>query len=164
MTLDRDKLTPADVIKDVAVAVACVVFLLYFHAGIVDGNSMSPTLYDGDRVVFSSAALYGPRRGDIVVFVAPDGGALVKRVIGLPGDVISIMGGVVYLNGAELEEDYTAPGLYASGDMSYPCRIPSGCYFVMGDNRPESRDSRMRCVGLVSDGQILGVVRCVLWW
>ena len=162
MTLDRDKLTPADVVKTIAVAVACVFFLSsIFRIGHVSGNSMSPTLHDGD-VVFSSTTFFGLRRGDIVIFQTPDCGALVKRVVGIPGDIISIKGGVVYLNGERLEEDYTAPGLYAAGDVDYPLRIPSDCYFVMGDNRPESRDSRMRCVGLVRDEDVLGVVRCVL--
>ena len=161
MIPDRDKLTPAGAIKDIAVMIACVFFLLYFRVGIISGNSMEPTLGDGGVVVYSSTTSE-LRRGDIVVFTAPDGGALIKRIVGLPGDVISIKGGVVTLNGERLEEGYTAPGLYADGDMDYPCNIPSGHYFVMGDNRPHSRDSRMQCVGLVSDGQILGVVRCVV--
>ena len=162
MIPDRDKLTPADAVKDVAVVIACAVFLLYFRAGVISGNSMTPTLHDGDMVVYSSSTGTGLRRGDIVVFRASDGGSLVKRIIGLPGDTISISGGVVYVNSERLIEDYTAPGLYSPGDMDYPLHIPSGCYFVLGDNRPESRDSRMRCVGLVREEDVLGVVLFVL--
>lgn len=163
MIPDRERLTPADAVKTIAVAIACAVFLSFiFRIGHVSGNSMSPTLHDGD-VVFSSTTFgTGLRRGDIVIFQTPDSGALIKRVIGIPGDTISIKGGVVILNGNELSEDYTAPGLYSSGDVDYPLCIPSGCYFVLGDNRPESRDSRMQCVGLVSDDDVLGVVRFVL--
>lgn len=162
MIPDRVKPTPADVVKDIAAIVLAVLFLFSCRIGIVSGNSMSPTLGDGDYVVYSSITFCGLRSGDIIVFDNKDCGALIKRVIGCPGDVISIKGGVVYLNGGKLTEDYTAPGLFSPGDIEYPLHIPSGCYFVMGDNRKESRDSRMRCVGLVSDGQILGVVRCVL--
>ena len=68
MIPDRDKLTPADAIKDIAVAVACAVFLLYFRVGHISGNSMSPTMHDGDIVVYSSATGAGLRRGDIIVF------------------------------------------------------------------------------------------------
>ena len=156
MIPDRDKLTPADVIA-YAVIIACVVFLLSpFHIGFIDGNSMAPTLGDGGVVVYSSTT-YCIRRGDIVVFRL-DCGALVKRVIAVPGDTISIKGGVVTLNGVEMSESYTAPGLYSSGDTDYPCRIPSGCYFVLGDNRAESRDSRMRCIGLIPEENIVGRV------
>ena len=162
MIPDRDALKPADVAKDVAVAAACVFFLSFiFHVGVVNGNSMSPSLHDGDVVVYSSTTGTGLRRGDIVVFES-DCGALVKRVVGLPGDNIVVEGGVVYLDGDELSESYTAPGFYGPGDVEYPITIPSGCYFVMGDNRPYSRDSRMRCVGMVHDEDVLGVVRLIL--
>lgn len=158
MTLDREHLTPADVIMDVAVMVACAFFLLYFRIGIISGNSMAPTLHDGDNVVFSSTTFNSRlRRGDIIIFDS-DCGTLVKRVIAVPGDVISISGGVVYLDGERVDEDYTAPGFFASGDMDYPVTIPFGYYFVLGDNRPESRDSRMRCVGLISEEDIIGKV------
>lgn len=158
MILDRNALTPADVVKHIAVIISCAVLFSSFRMCIVNGNSMEPTLHDGNVVFISFSHFSSPERGDIIVFDNEDCGTLVKRVIGLPGDVISIMGGVVSLNGVELSESYTAPGLYAPGDMDYPLRIPSGCYFVMGDNRQESRDSRMRCVGLVSGEDIIGKV------
>lgn len=160
--LDRERLTPADAVKTIAAIIAIAVLFSSFRLCFVCGNSMEPTLHDGNAVFVSFFRFSPLERGDIVVFRS-DSGTLVKRVIGIPGDVISIKGGVVTLNGEKLSEGYTAPGLYASGDVDYPLRIPSGCYFVMGDNRPESRDSRMKCVGLVCDGQILGVVRFVLW-
>lgn len=158
MILDRDALTPADVVKDIAVIISCAVLFSSFRMCIVNGNSMEPTLHDGNVVFVSFSHFSTPERGDIIVFDNEDCGTLVKRVIGLPGDVISIIGGVVFLDGEELAEDYTAPGFYGPGDMSYPLRIPSGCYFVMGDNRPESRDSRMRCVGLVPEEDVIGKV------
>lgn len=162
MIPDRDAFKPADAIKDVVVAIFCAFFLLYFRVGFVNGNSMSPTLHGGDIVVFSSTTNSELRRGDIIVFRALDSGTLVKRVVGIPGDDIVVAGGAVYINNERLVEGYTAPGFYGPGDVEYPITIPSGCYFVLGDNRPYSRDSRMRCVGLVHDEDVLGVVRLVL--
>lgn len=156
MTLDRERLTPADVIIDAVIIACAVLFSFSLRIGIVRGNSMSPTLGDGGVVVFSSTTSE-LRRGDIVVF-SSDSGDLVKRIIGLPGDDIVVAGGVVFINGEELEEDYTAHGFFASGDMDYPVTIPFGYYFVLGDNRPESRDSRMRCVGLIAEEDIIGKV------
>ena len=84
---------------------------------------------------------HGPRRNDIIVFVPPMDSEVdfVKRVIGLPGDVIDIRGGVVYVNGVRRKGDaFTAPGSY----FNYPITVPPDRYFGLGDNRPDSRDSR----------------------
>src|SRR5205085_12613553 len=130
----------------------------------VEGISMLPTFQGGEALVINRAAYFhvdasplarvlptthqgsvsyvfgGPRRGDIVVFHAPPqpDADYIKRVIGLPGDTIAVVGGRVMVNGTPLEEPYIEfPASYSFG----PVVVPDGNYFVLGDNRPESLDS-----------------------
>lgn len=104
---------------------------------------MEPTLFKQDVVLLNIMAykLTLPKRGDIVVFKLPDRNEfLIKRVIGLPGEIILIANGQVFINGIPLEEPY----IYSSSitDLG-PFRIPQGKYFVMGDSRHNSEDSRI---------------------
>jgi signal peptidase I len=118
----------------------------------VKGSSMAPLLRPGQLLVLNRGAygtpgLAGPRRGDIVIFrheMEGDQEYLVKRVIGLPGDLVRIDAGRVFINGSLLQEPYVR----ATDDYSYPLqggsvRVPDGAYFVLGDNRPESADSHL---------------------
>lgn len=110
----------------------------------VEGPSMQPTFHTGQRLFITKYLTHGPRHGDVVVFehVAPAPGDLIKRVIGMPGDHVTISGGRVSVNGALLDEPYlhgmptTCAGRY--------CDITLGAdqYYVMGDNRAVSYDSR----------------------
>ncbi len=121
-----------------------VCLLLFVAQGYrVSGECMQPHLRTGERILVSKLAyaVCGPRRGDVVVFLYPRDTrqTFVKRVVGLPGDTIAIQSGRVFLNGALLPEPYRVNP--AHGDMA-PRFIPHGAYFVMGDNRDFSDDSR----------------------
>ena len=154
----------------------------------VDGSSMYPALEDGEFLLVNSLAysridlaalarwvpgwepgppaeryLFGsPQRGDIVVFHHPSGvhRDLVKRIIGLPGETIELRQGTVYIDGRPLLEPYLAGAEPAVGDMA-PVRIPPGAYFVMGDNRNHSQDSRV--LGPIPADRIVGKA-FLTWW
>ncbi len=127
------------------------------------GESMEPALQDGDLVITDNKLykLTGINRFDIIVFDIPRNDEeflYVKRVIGLPGETVEIKGGVLYINGEELEVDEDMAEL---NGLTYGFEsgvIPEGSYFVLGDNRPVSLDSRYPEVGFVSEDIILGHV------
>lgn len=135
---------------------------------VVEGSSMQSTLFQGERLVVVKAAYWfgEPQRGDVVIFKYPDQGepqkTLVKRVIGLPGEQIEIKDGMVYINGSPLEEPYVKDLVNTSCLGSY-CKleIPAGQYFVMGDNRTYSSDSRY--FGTVPRKDIIGRVWLLYW-
>ena len=145
----------------VALAVCLVIRTFLFTIITVKGTSMLETRQNGDRLYVSvlSARIQGYERGDIVICNYPGRtDHCVKRLIGLPGETVEIIGGAVYINGSVLEEDYLD---YAA---SYSCpavTLGEGEYFVMGDNRPVSHDSHSSDVGPVTD--MVGKVRCIIW-
>jgi signal peptidase I len=141
---------------------------------------MEPTLQIGDRILVNKLSyhLHGVDRGDIVVFSRPPaencGGPevndLVKRVIGLPGDVVSLQNGNVYIDGKRLDESWlpaSEQGITVAGpagnnsDLERPYRVPSDNYFVMGDNRTDSCDSRYW--GPINRSLIVGKVELRVW-
>lgn len=126
-----------------------------------EGPSMQPNLYRGDRVMTEKVSyrLHEPQRGDVVVVSRPAGEkSLIKRVIGLPGEVIEVRDGHAIIDGLPLDEPYVT----YFGGPGYPAtRIPEGCVFVMGDNRPNSRDSRH--IGAVPIGSIRGHALFIYW-
>jgi signal peptidase I len=137
------------VVLAVAVAVAFGVRAYVVQSYLIPSASMEPTLMIGDRILVNKLSyhLHGVGRGDIVVFATPPKEAadttikdLVKRVIGLPGDVISSKGGRVYIDGTVLAEPWLPPGTVT---MDLPRQtVPPNEFFVMGDNRSDSQDSR----------------------
>lgn len=141
----------------VAFLVAFVLRAYVFDITMVDGTSMHPTLADGDKLVTAKINYYftDPQRGDIVVLNAPDlpGHDYIKRIIGMPNERITIRKGTVYIDGRELHEPYLN-GLETLGEVDLV--IPDGYYFVMGDNRPDSRDSREEKIGVISRDDING--------
>ncbi len=130
----------------------------------VDGPSMLPTLQDTEYMLAEKVSYYfhPPERGDIaIVFYPGFTVSCVKRVIGLPGEHISIFDGKVYINGEALDEsEYWND--YIEGNMA-ELTVPEHTVFVMGDNRNISGDSRMREVGPIPYEKILGKVTLVMW-
>lgn len=155
-----------DWIKTFAIAFACVFLLTTFIFQIifVDGTSMQNTLMDGERMLVTKYNyLFGdPQRFDVVICHYPGRGQVnfVKRVVGIPGDTVAIRGGVLYVNGEPVDEEYIdyPPGY----DMAEQV-VQEGRYFVMGDNRAGSNDSRNTAVGQLERKQIIGKVRAVIW-
>jgi signal peptidase I len=130
----------------------------------VEGLSMAPTLADQDRLVVNKLIylLHAPQRGDIVMLYYPEDPdkSFVKRVIGDPGDVIRIVDGRVFVNDVELLDSFVAPE-YRSHDDYGPYTVPAAHYFVMGDHRNNSSDSRTW--GPVPKKYIVGKVQ-LRWW
>jgi len=149
-----------------ALVIALLIKTFLFQAFYIPSESMVPTLNVGDRVLVNklSYKLHPVHRGDIVVFKAPphaDPGIddLVKRVIGLPGEVVAAHGGHVYINGRQLPETYLSRGVSTSAFEAR--RIPEHSYWVMGDNRGNSKDSRS--FGFITKSQIVGRVFLRIW-
>ncbi|MDY3238617.1 MAG: signal peptidase I [Anaerovoracaceae bacterium] len=153
-------------VKEIVIAVIIAAIILTFIKPIVvRQSSMEPTFYSGDYIFISKQAyrLFGePERGDVIVFRTDmkdennKDKNLIKRIIGLPGDTVEIIGGYVYLNGKLIDEPYlNEQGI--SGEMDEVI-VPDGKLFVMGDNRGVSQDSRDVLVGCVDEQNILGKV------
>ena len=130
-------------------------------AEIEAGPSMQPNLYAGYRVMTEKISYYlhAPRRGDVVVIERPEKeGNLIKRVMGLPGEIIEVRGGHTYIDGVPVDEPWVAH--FGGRDVS-PTRVPEGNIYIMGDNRPVSRDSRN--IGPVPIDTIIGRAWFVYW-
>jgi signal peptidase I len=132
----------------------------------VDGHSMEPNLHNQELILVDkwTYLFHPPARGDVVVFVAPPNPSLdyVKRVIGLPGDVITIKTTTVYVNGKALSEPYVLPSNQGNPFGSFKNRIiPPNTYFVLGDNRNGSSDSRDW--GCVPRQNVIGRAALVYW-
>lgn len=153
----------------VAILVALIIGYLFrtycFELFVVDGSSMRPTLQTTERVIvdkFSYRFLSQPKRGDVVVFRYPSDTSrdFIKRVIGLPGDVVEISRGEVYVNHRKLDEDYI---LNITADGFPQAVVPQGTLFVLGDNRNDSEDSRFSSVGFVPLNLVLGQAVATAW-
>jgi signal peptidase I len=156
-----------------ALALALLIKTFLFQAFYIPSESMVPTLEKNDRVLVNklSYKLHDVNRGDIVVFEAPPGEDqdikdLVKRVVGLPGEELTFRDGTIYVDDKPLDEDYlpdgtvTAPRCPGEADLA-AVQIPAKSYWVMGDNRAASKDSR--CFGPIPEGDIVGRVFFKMW-
>jgi len=130
----------------VALGLALVIIIFLYQPVKVEGTSMAPLLSDQERIFINKFVYrFEPiGRGDVIVFWYPldRSKSFIKRVIGLPGDTIEIRSGHLYLDGKELLEPYV-PAFYLDGSSYALRRIPADNYFVMGDHRDSSNDSRM---------------------
>jgi signal peptidase I len=138
-----------DLIFALMIAALAVVFIV--QPVKVEGTSMLPRLHDGERIFVNKLIYYdeyqwAPKieRGDIVVFWYPEdpSKSYIKRVVGLPGDTIELREGVVRINGSELDERYLDPKFNVAPKTQAPVYVRPNYYFVMGDNRDNSHDSR----------------------
>ncbi|MGI6037293.1 MAG: signal peptidase I [Limnochordia bacterium] len=140
-----------------AAALALLIMVFIARAYTVEGPSMLPTLTHGERLLVDkiSYRFQEPKRGEIIVFRYPANPkeSFIKRIIGVPGDEIQIYGGVVYVNGEPLQEDYIREAFFSRFG---PQIVPPDTYFVMGDNRNNSEDSRDPRVGFVPRDLIIG--------
>lgn len=175
--------TVADWVLTIAIAIGFVLLIkaFVFNPYRIPSSSMEPTFHcaqpgvgceadRSDRVIANRFVLHfrDPKRGDIVVFDTPKqaevqcgvGGVYVKRIVGLPGERISQEDGLVFIDGERLEEDYIASERLGGGDFEQQ-EIDAGSYFMMGDNRQQSCDSRDW--GTVTRSQLIGTASFVYW-
>jgi signal peptidase I len=154
--------------RDLVFALMIMALVLVFVAQPVkvEGTSMLPRLHDGERIFVNKLIYYGLpgiERGDIVVFWFPDdpSKSYIKRVIGLPGETVQMRSGRIFINGKEMAEPYLDPSLNVTDDDRPPTYVRPHYYFVMGDNRDNSSDSRSW--GLVPEKYIYGKALLRYW-
>jgi signal peptidase I len=170
----------------VALAVAIVLKTLVVQAFFIPSSSMEPTLAPGDRVLVQKV-VYGPDRGDVIVFSDPQGRPgpdrgvvggfvhwlsstlgierpehedFIKRVIGLPGETVELRDGRLFVDGVQISEPYLK-GAVDTRDYG-PVRVPEGAIFVLGDNRLNSNDSRFG-LGFVPVDKVVGRAFAIVW-
>lgn len=162
--------TYKELLIDAIIILMCVIVIPRFviQRTIVSGSSMETTLQDKDNLLVEKVSyLIGkPDRFDVVVFYPygkDEGEYYVKRVIGLPGETIQIMGDTIYIDGKVLEEDYGKDPITFQGIASEPLTLGEDEYFLMGDNREVSFDSRYEDVGPVKEDLIVGKALVRIW-
>ena len=145
----------------IVAAVAVLIATLVLPVLQIEGKSMEPTLVNGDIVLLTKTVNF--ERGELCGF-SWNNKLLIKRVIGMPGDWIEIdTDGTVYLNGEMLEEPYAQQLSMGECDLEFPFQVPQEQYFVLGDMRESSIDSRNTLIGCVEKDQIVGRVFFRIW-
>lgn len=153
----------------IALVVVTAWFILYFvvQRTEVSGNSMLPNLHNGESIMIDkiSYRFKDPERFDIIVFnyLYTKDTHYIKRIIGLPGETVQIIDGVIYIDGAPLEENYGLEAITNPGRAAEPITLGPDEYFVLGDNRNGSSDSRSEDVANVSRKQIVGRAWLRIW-
>ncbi|MFB4211105.1 signal peptidase I [Shouchella sp. JSM 1781072] len=162
-------------ILTIALMTTVVVRMFLLAPIVVDGHSMQPTLDSGDKMIVNQIeyTFSQPDRFDIIVFHAPEGKNYIKRVIGLPGDELVYREDTLYINGEAVEEPYLdslkgtlyhgqpLTGDFTLQEITGEAVIPEKFYFVMGDNRRLSKDSR--AIGLVSEEDVIGKANVIFY-
>lgn len=150
--------------REVILTVLVMVFLMnfVFINAYIPSGSMENTIMTGDRV-FGVRFLKNYDRGDIVIFKDPDGGGhyLIKRIIGLPGETVTIQDGTVYINEIRLDEPYLKEEM--ATEETFSIALPEDGYFVMGDNRNHSYDARYWEHKIVYGDEIAGQALFRYW-
>lgn len=157
-------------VLSIAIIAVVIIFCLVFRVATISGDSMKNTLIHNDKVIITNLG-YEPKQGDIVVISRNAENSLeaqnlsnepiIKRVIAVGGQTVNIdfEQGIVYVDGVALEEDYILAPTVDRGDVQFPLYIPEGSIFVLGDNRPESLDSRYSQIGvggIIDERYVLG--------
>ena len=167
----KEKKSMPIVLQLVLLVVMVVVLRNVMGTVLVKGSSMEPNFNHGDLVFINklSTSIGSPDYGDVVICKLDEGSGyenIIKRVIGLPGDEIDIVEDeysedgeyLLYVNGEYIEEPFLGEPMRVDGDVEYPFEVPENSYFVMGDNRNESLDSRRESVGAIHKDDLMGKV------
>lgn len=147
--------------------VICIVIAFLLAKGItkyigqytkVEGISMENVLHDGDYIIINkiSYRFHNPERFDIIVFPFDADTYYIKRIIGLPGEKIQVIDGLIYIDGLPLKESYGTEEIRNPANLSQEIQLGKKEYFVLGDNRNQSTDSRFDSVGMISEDRIIG--------
>ncbi|MDE6888679.1 MAG: signal peptidase I [Eubacterium sp.] len=156
-------------IVEIAITIAIAIVFTYFFGvrSTVVGPSMSPQLEDGDEVLIDRFfyKFISPKAGDVIAFL-PNGNTnthyYLKRVIGVPGDTVQIRGGSIYVNGEEFIEEIETSRIEDAGIAENEITLSEDEYFVLGDNRGNSEDSRFANIGNIRESYIIGKAWFVL--
>lgn len=145
----------------IVAAIAVLIATLVIPVLQIEGTSMSPTLVNGDIVLLTKTTNFD--RGELCGF-SWNNKLLIKRVVGIPGDWIEMdTDGTVYRNGEKLDEPYAEQLAVGECDLEFPFQVPQEQYFVLGDMRESSIDSRNTLIGCVAQDQIVGKVFFRVW-
>ena len=145
----------------VVAAVAALVATLVLPVLQIAGTSMEPSLHDGDIVLLVKTD--NLQTGDLCAFYYSNK-ILIKRIIAVPGDYIWLESdGTVFLNGSQLDEPYVEQKALGECDIEFPYQVPENSYFMMGDHRETSIDSRSTAIGCIAESQIIGKIICKVW-
>lgn len=163
----REETAISGILENLLESILCIAlalgiaFLINTYVGThtrVDGESMENTLYTDDCLIIDKLTyrFSEPKRFDIIVFPINDDEDYIKRIIGLPGETVQIINGYVYINGRQLSENVEHETMLESGIATEPVVLNADEYFVLGDNRNHSTDSRMDSVKMVKRDDIIG--------
>ena len=160
---NRMKRTTANTIGVLIVVLAAAIIVSTFLISVLQirGNSMEPTVHEGDMLIANHSTAFD--QGDVVAFYY-NNKVLLKRVIAFPGDWVDIDdNGLVAVNGHVIREEYVKDLALGETDIVFPYQVPENRYFVLGDNRSVSIDSRSNVIGTISDEQVIGEVLYRIW-
>lgn len=150
-----------------AISIITIYIVFTYEIVYIDGKSMEPTLHNHDILIVNRLKpKFGiVKLGDIIVFPHNDIDSknYIKRVVGVPGDEVDIIDNKLYINDIHLDEPYIYEEMKNMGDIQFPVTVPQNYYFVMGDNRNHSSDSRYSDVGMVSIRHIVGKAQLRIW-
>jgi signal peptidase I len=145
----------------VVAAIAALIATMVLPVLQIAGTSMEPSLKDGNIVLLIKTDKL--ETGDLCAFYFSNK-ILIKRIIAVPGDYVWLDAeGTVFLNGQELEEPYVSEKSLGECDIEFPYQVPENVYFMMGDHRETSIDSRSSVIGCIPEDQILGKILCKFW-
>lgn len=163
------KTKKTDLLFYICLIVTFIVFLSVFQPVRVEGSSMENTLFNGDLLLMKRDWLVEHyMQGDVVVAAKNsfrNGELIIKRIIAVEGQTVDVDNdtGTVFVDGIALEETYVSSLTYESGEIMFPITVADDCYFVLGDNRDDSLDSRYLAVGQIHSSEIKGKIMCLLF-